>query len=119
MSMFINPSIPCMSPIAKNTPYFLNFTPYFHDCKTLLLSFEFYPLFSRAGGKLLFWKNPSEGSVPFAHCSPNSREVPRYYDVDYPLLGMLPAHNNHLISTCKQLNTACHQWNNSDVFTYA
>ena len=41
---------------------FLNFTPYFHDCKKLLLSFEFYPLFSRAGGKLLFWKNPSEGS---------------------------------------------------------
>ena len=46
MSMCINPSIPCMSPIAKNTPYFfilpliftiaknyslvLNFTPYFH-----------------------------------------------------------------------------------------
>ena len=47
MSMCINPSIPCMSPIAKNTPYFLilpliftiaknyslvlNFTPYFHE----------------------------------------------------------------------------------------
>ena len=26
----------------------------------LLLSFEFYPIFSRAGGKLLFWKNASE-----------------------------------------------------------
>ena len=41
----------------------LNFTPYFHDCKQLLLSFEFYSLFSRARGKLPFWKNPSEGSV--------------------------------------------------------
>ena len=40
-----------------------NFTPYFHDCKKLLLSFEFYSLFSRARGKLLFWKNPSEGSA--------------------------------------------------------
>ena len=40
------------------------------------------------------------------------------YDVDYPLLRMLPAHNNHLISTCKQLDTACHQWNNSDFFTF-
>ena len=47
----------------KKYSLFLNFTPYFHDCKKLLLSFEFYPLFSRAGGTLLFWKNPSEGSV--------------------------------------------------------
>ena len=49
----------------KKYSLFLNFTPYFHNCKKLLLSFEFYfyPLFSRAGGKLLFWKNPSEGSA--------------------------------------------------------
>ena len=55
------------------------------------------------------------------HCSPihkKYRDTPRYYDVDYPLLRMLPAHNNHLISTCKQLDTVCHQWNNSDVFTF-
>ena len=58
------------------------------------------------------------------HCSPihgKYRDIPRYYDVDYPLealLRLLPAHNNHLISTCKQLDTACHQWNNSDVFTF-
>ena len=59
--MCINPSIPCISPIQKKSSLFLNFTPYFHDYKKLLLSFEFYPLFSRAGGKLLFWKNPSKG----------------------------------------------------------
>ena len=41
-------------------PTYTNFTPYFHDCKKLLLSFEFYPVFSRAGGKLLFWKNASD-----------------------------------------------------------
>ena len=62
MSMCINPSIPCMSPIAKNTPYFLILPLIFTIAKKLLLSFEFYPLFSRARGKLLFWKNPSEGS---------------------------------------------------------
>ncbi len=75
MSMCINSSIPCMSPIAKKYSLFLNFTPYFHDCKKLLLSFEFYPLFSRAGGKLLFWKNPSEGSEHVYQVSLKSETV--------------------------------------------
>ena len=58
------------------------------------------------------------------HCSPiheKYRDTPRYYDVDYPLLRalrMLPAHNNHLISMCKQLGPACHHWNNNDVFAF-
>ena len=55
--------IPCISPIAKKLLVVLNFTLYFHDCKKLLLRFEFYSLFSRARGKLPFWKNPSEGSA--------------------------------------------------------
>ena len=65
--MCINPSIPCISPIAKNTPYFWIFPLIFTIAKKLLLSFEFYPLFSRAGGKLLFWKNPSEGSAMYVY----------------------------------------------------
>ena len=58
------------------------------------------------------------------HCSPihgKYRDTPRYYDVDYPLLRMLPlpaALNNHSITTCKQLVTAFHQWHNNDVFTF-
>ena len=51
----------------KKDSLFLNCTPYFHNSKKLLLNFEFYPLFSRAGGKLLFWKNPSEGSAISSH----------------------------------------------------
>ena len=55
--------IPCISPIAKKTPYFLILPLIFTIPKKLLLSFEFYSLFSRARGRLPFWKNPSEGSV--------------------------------------------------------
>ena len=76
MSICINSSTPCISPIAKKYSLFLNFTPYFHNCKKLLLSFEFYPLFSRAGGKLLFWKNPSEGSaLIFMKCNCSVKHV--------------------------------------------
>ena len=56
VQMCINPSIPCISPIQKKSSLFLNFTPYFHDYKKLLLSFEFYPLFSRAGVNYSFGK---------------------------------------------------------------
>ena len=64
--------------------------------------------------------------VDTAHChgSPihrKYRDIPRYYDVDYPLLcalRMLPAHNNNLIAMCKQLGPACHHWNNNDVFAF-
>ena len=55
------------------------------------------------------------------HCSPihgKYRDTPRYYDVDYPLLRMLLAADNHSITTCKQLVTAFHQWHNNDVFTF-
>ena len=40
----------------KKYSVFLNFTPYFHNCKKLLLNFEFYPLFSRAGVNYSFGK---------------------------------------------------------------
>ena len=47
----------------KKTPYFLILPLIFTIPKKLLLSFEFYSIFSWAGGRLPFWKNPSEGSV--------------------------------------------------------
>ena len=73
MSICINSSTPCISPIAKNTPYFLilpliftiaknyslvlNFTPYFHEQgvnysfgKTLARALKFYGI-GLAGGK--------------------------------------------------------------------
>ena len=46
----------------QKTPYFLILPLIFTIPKKLLLSFEFYSLFSRARGRLPFWKNPSEGS---------------------------------------------------------
>ncbi len=52
MSMCINPSIPCMSPIAKNYSLVLNFTPYFHE----------------HGVNYSFGKNPSEGSAYIKYC---------------------------------------------------
>ena len=41
------------------------------------------------------------------------------WTIHYSACCSLPAaHNNHSITTCKQLVTAFHQWQNNDVFTF-